>query len=303
MKKNNQKNTAKNNNSYYKVAESIELLPFLLEQLKGKSRNSIKSVLTRGQVAVDGQVITKHNHPLVDGQVVTIQDNKTKMSEQALVGIEVVYEDKDLIVIEKEAGMLSISTQRGPEVTAHSQLMDYVKRDHPKNRIYVVHRLDRDTSGVMLFAKNEPMKKELQENWKKIVTERIYTALVEGNVKKETGTITSWLTESKTLKVYSSSFDNGGKQAVSHYKKIRGNKNYSLLEVQLETGRKNQIRVHMEDIGHPIVGDKKYGAHGNPMKRLGLHATTLVINHPVTGKKMTFTSKVPKKFKPLLKEN
>lgn len=303
MKKNNQKNTAKNNNSYYKVSESTELLPFLLEQLKGKSRNSIKSVLTRGQVAVDGQVITKHNHPLVEGQVVTIQDNKTKMSEQALVGIEVVYEDKDLIVIEKEAGMLSISTQRGPEITAHSQLMDYVKRDHPKNRIYVVHRLDRDTSGVMLFAKNEHMKKELQENWKKIVTERIYTALVEGNVKKETGTITSWLTESKTLKVYSSSFDNGGKHAVSHYKKIRGNKNYSLLEVQLETGRKNQIRVHMEDIGHPIVGDKKYGAHGNPMKRLGLHATTLVINHPVTGKKMTFTSKVPKKFKPLLKEN
>lgn len=303
MKKNNHKESVKKANNYYKVNEETSLLPFLIEHLKGKSRNSVKSILTRGQVAVDGQIVTKHNHPLQKGQVVTIQDNKTSMSEQALVGIEVIYEDKDIVIIEKDAGMLSISTQRGPEVTAHSQLMDYVKRDHPKNRIYVVHRLDRDTSGVMLFAKNEPMKKNLQENWKEIVTERIYTALVEGQVKKDKDTITSWLTESKTLKVYSSNFDNGGKKAISHYKKIRGNKNYTLLEVQLETGRKNQIRVHMEEIGHPIVGDKKYGAHGNPMKRLGLHATTLSLKHPVTGKNMTFTSKVPKKFKPLLKDN
>jgi 23S rRNA pseudouridine1911/1915/1917 synthase len=167
----------------------------------------------------------------------------------------------------------------------------------------VVHRLDKDTSGIMLFAKNEKMKATLQENWKEIVTERMYTALVEGNVKKQSGTITSWLTESKTFKMYSSSFDNGGKQAITHYKKIRGNKNYSLLEVMLETGRKNQIRVHMEEIGHPIVGDKKYGAHGNPLKRVGLHATTLVFKHPVTGKQMKFTSKVPKKFNKLLKEN
>ena len=188
-------------------------------------------------------------------------------------------------------------------MTAHNQLMAYVKRHHPKNRIYVVHRLDKDTSGIMLFAKNEKMKATLQENWKEIVTERMYTALVEGNVKKQSGTITSWLTESKTFKMYSSSFDNGGKQAITHYKKIRGNKNYSLLEVMLETGRKNQIRVHMEEIGHPIVGDKKYGAHGNPLKRVGLHATTLVFKHPVTGKQMKFTSKVPKKFNKLLKEN
>jgi 23S rRNA pseudouridine1911/1915/1917 synthase len=241
---------------------------------------------------------------LAKGQRVLIQDNKMAMSEQALVGIEVIYEDDDLIVIEKESGMLSIAgNPRDFEVTAHNQLMAYVKRHHPKNRIYVVHRLDKDTSGIMLFAKNEKMKATLQENWKEIVTERMYTALVEGNVKKQSGTITSWLTESKTFKMYSSSFDNGGKQAITHYKKIRGNKNYSLLEVMLETGRKNQIRVHMEEIGHPIVGDKKYGAHGNPLKRVGLHATTLVFKHPVTGKQMKFTSKVPKKFNKLLKEN
>lgn len=307
MKKSNQKTnkiSKQNQGQYLVVQEDTTLLPFLLSEMKGKSRNAIKSTLTRGQIFVDNKAITQHNHALTKGQRVLIQDNKMAMSEQALVGIEVIYEDDDLIVIEKESGMLSISgNPRDFEVTAHNQLMAYVKRHHPKNRIYVVHRLDKDTSGIMLFAKNEKMKATLQENWKEIVTERMYTALVEGNVKKQSGTITSWLTESKTFKMYSSSFDNGGKQAITHYKKIRGNKNYSLLEVMLETGRKNQIRVHMEEIGHPIVGDKKYGAHGNPLKRVGLHATTLVFKHPVTGKQMKFTSKVPKKFNKLLKEN
>lgn len=307
MKKSNQKTnkiSKQNQGQYLVVQEDTTLLPFLLSEMKGKSRNAIKSTLTRGQIFVDNKAITQHNHALTKGQRVLIQDNKMAMSEQALVGIEVIYEDDDLIVIEKESGMLSIAgNSKDFEVTAHNQLMAYVKRHHPKNRIYVVHRLDKDTSGIMLFAKNEKMKATLQENWKEIVTERMYTALVEGNVKKQSGTITSWLTESKTFKMYSSSFDNGGKQAITHYKKIRGNKNYSLLEVMLETGRKNQIRVHMEEIGHPIVGDKKYGAHGNPLKRVGLHATTLVFKHPVTGKQMKFTSKVPKKFNKLLKEN
>ena len=297
------KATKEKNNSgqYYVVKEETTLLPFLLEEMKGKSRNAIKSVLTRGQIYVDGQSITQHNHPLKPGQRVMTQDNKTAMSEQALVGIEIVYEDEDIIIIEKESGMLSIAGQNQFEVTAHNQLMGYVKRDHPKNRIYVVHRLDKDTSGIMLFAKNEQTKQALQENWKEKVLERTYTAVVEGEVKKNQGTIKSWLTESKTFKMYSSSFDNGGKEAITHYKKIRSNRNYTLLEVNLETGRKNQIRVHMEDLGHPIVGDKKYGAHGNPMKRLALHATTLVLIHPTTGKKLKFNSKMPKKFATLLK--
>ena len=299
VKESKQKNSG---GEYYVVKEETTLLPFLITQIKGKSRNAIKSTLTRGQVFVDGQSITQHNHPLKAGERVMIQDNKTAMSEQALVGIEIIYEDEDIIVIEKESGMLSIAgNPRDFEVTAHNQLMGYVKKDHPKNRIYVVHRLDKDTSGVMLFAKNEKTKQLLQENWKDKVIERTYTAVVEGDVKKNQGTITSWLTESKTFKMFSSTFDNGGKQAITHYKKIRGNRNYTLLEVNLETGRKNQIRVHMEDLGHPIVGDKKYGAHGNPMKRLGLHATTLVLIHPTTGKKLKFTSKVPKKFGSMVK--
>ncbi|HCM89748.1 MULTISPECIES: RluA family pseudouridine synthase [Vagococcus] len=288
--------------SHYIIEESIELLPFLIKTLNKMSRNSVKSIMTRGQVTVDGKIVTQHNQELKPGQKVVIQDNKAAIKEIALMGIEIIHEDDDIIVIEKEEGMLSVATQQGYDVTAYSQLKQYVKQENPQNRVYIVHRLDRETSGLMIFAKNEKTKLILQENWKDLVSERLYTALVEGNVKKEKETITSWLTESKAFKIHSCPFDNGGKKAVTHYKKIRDNQNYSLLEVQLDTGRKNQIRVHMAEIGHPVVGDKKYGAKGNPMKRLGLHATTLGFTHPTTGKKMRFTTKVPKKFSLQLKE-
>ena len=137
--------------------------------------------------------------------------------------------------------------------------MEYVRSANAKNRIFIVHRLDKDTSGVMLFAKSEKVQQVLQNAWSDTVKERTYTALVEGPVRNSSGTIKSWLTENSTFKVYSSPVDNGGQHAVTHYKKIQSNKNYSLLEVQLETGRKNQIRVHLEELGHPVVGDKKYG--------------------------------------------
>lgn len=148
----------------------------------------------------------------------------------------------------------------------------------------------------MIYAKTEEVKEKLQENWHTIVKERIYTALVEGVVRKPQGKIESWLTESKTMKVYSNDYDNGGKHAITHFKKKQNSANYSLLEVELETGRKNQIRVHMEDIGHPVAGDKKYSARTNPLKRLGLHATTIAFTHPSTGKVVRFTSQAPKSF-------
>lgn len=286
----------------YSVEETSELLPFLLKTLNKSSRNSVKSILTRGQVTVDGKMLKQHDHLLVPGQVVAIQNNKASIKETALDGVQILYEDEDLLVIAKDAGVLSVAAKNGQESTVYRQLMHYVKQDHPKNRIYIVHRLDRDTSGVMLFAKSENMKQLLQENWKEAVVERMYTALVEGDVQKETGTVASWLTESKAYKVHSSPFDNGGKKAVTHYKKIRSNRDFCLLEILLETGRKNQIRVHMEEIGHPIAGDKKYGARTNPLKRLGLHATTLIFIHPKTGERMQFHSKIPQKFLKAVKE-
>lgn len=290
----NQTSTAKTTN--YVVKEPIELLAFLLQEKVKNSRNSVKSVLSRGQVIVDGKVIKQHNYPLMPGQTVGIVANKVAIKENALIGISILHEDEDIIVINKEAGMLSMASKNENDLTAYRQLTTYVKEDNQKNRIYIVHRLDRDTSGVMLFAKSEAVKTALQEKWSDVVKERIYTALVEGVVRKEEGTISSWLTENKAMRVFSSPVDNGGKHAVTHYKKIRSNEQFSLLEIQLETGRKNQIRVHMEEMGHPVVGDKKYGSRINPLKRLGLHATTLALVHPRTGEVVRFQAKVPKVF-------
>lgn len=279
------------------IEKEAELLSFLLDKKVKSSRNSVKSILSRGQVAVDDKVITQYNYALKPGQKVRIEDNKVAQKKSELMGITILHEDEDIIAIHKDAGILSIAGGRTTELTAHKQLNLYVKQENPANHIFVVHRLDRDTSGVMIFAKSEAVKEKLQKNWKKTVEERIYTALVEGEVQQGKGTIASWLTENpKSYKVHSSSKDNGGQRAVTHYKKLRSNGMMSLLEVQLETGRKNQIRVHMADIGHPVVGDKKYGATTNPLKRLGLHATTIAFKHPTTGKVVRYTSPVPKKF-------
>ncbi|MCT2537481.1 RluA family pseudouridine synthase [Aquibacillus koreensis] len=279
----------------YSVQNESELLPFLLEVLSSKSRNKVKSMLTRGQVSVEDKTITAHNYKLLPGFTVSIQKNKAaKITD--FTGLTILYEDQDVIVIDKQAGLLTVATDKEKEMTAYRQLMDYVRQKQPKNRIFIVHRLDRDTSGVMMFAKNEKVKQLLQNAWKEKVKDRIYIALVEGAITKQEGTINSWLKQSKTLKMLSSNKPNGGQQAVTRYKVLQSNKSRTLLEVQLETGRKNQIRVHMESIGHPIVGDKKYGAKENDIGRLGLHAKVLSFEHPTTGKTLQFESKVPKAF-------
>ncbi|NEU31168.1 RluA family pseudouridine synthase [bacterium LRH843] len=276
------------------VDDTCELLGCLLKVLAGKSRNSVKAVLTRGQVSVNGKVQTKHNYKLTSGDSVRIdwsrQSAKVKMS-----GIEIIYEDGDLIVIEKEAGLLSIATDEERENTAYRELMKYVQQTDPKSRIFIIHRLDRDTSGIMMFAKSKKIQQLLQNSWHESVKERTYVALVEGTVG-EAGTITSWLKENKQFMVTSSRTPNGGKKAVTHYKVIKSNKTMSLLQVQLETGRKNQIRVHMREIGHPIVGDKKYGSSVNPIGRIGLHAQALAFMHPATGEALRFETNVPAAF-------
>lgn len=277
----------------FKVEEEAELLSFLLGSMKKSSRNSVKSILARGQVTVDGKVVTQYNYLLQIGQIVAVTSNQAAKSENELKGVAILYEDDDIIVVNKEAGILTIATKNEKELTAYRQVTEYVQRKNAKSRIFIVHRLDKETSGVLLFAKSEKMKHMLQNAWNERVKERTYVALVEGVVEKKEGTISSWLKESKTFKMFSSPTDNGGQHAVTYYKKIRSNRQFTLLEVQLETGRKNQIRVHMEEIGHPIVGDKKYGSKVNPLKRLGLHATTLAIIHPRTGKLMRFEAKVP----------
>lgn len=281
----------------YVVKEPMELLPFLLKHIAGAGRNVVKSILSHGQVAVDGQSTTAYNYPLAAGQTVAVSSERPQ-EKPRFEGLSILYEDNDIIVIQKEAGLLSVASaaERDNEWTAYRQLTAYVRMQNPKNRIFIVHRLDRDTSGVMMFAKSEAVQQQLQNNWKEAVEERVYVALVEGKVKKEDGTITSWLKENKALKMYSSPYANDGLHAVTHYKTIQSGAGYTLLEVQLETGRKNQIRVHMEDIGHPIAGDKKYGARTKPIGRLGLHARVLSFTHPVTGRAMRFETEIPKLF-------
>lgn len=282
--------------TYYTTEEATELLKFMIDELAPKSRNNVKSMLAREQFFVDGKAVTQFNHPLKKGQKVGVLSNEGAKKTAALEGVKILHEDDDIIVIHKDVGILSVAGQDRTQDTAYRQVTKYVQEGNRRNRIFVVHRLDRDTSGVMIYAKTEQVKEKLQENWHSIVKERTYTALVEGVVRKPKGRIESWLTESKTMKVYSNDYDNGGKHAITHYIKKQNSANYTLLEVELETGRKNQIRVHMEEIGHPVAGDKKYGARTNPLKRLGLHATTIAFTHPTKGNLVRYSSPVPKSF-------
>ncbi|MFC4776855.1 RluA family pseudouridine synthase [Paenibacillus sp. GCM10023252] len=285
----------------FTVSTSSELLAYLLEA-STIGRNALKSMLARGQITVNDQVVKLYNHPLQPGQIIALHEGKP-VETPPLAGMTIVHEDNDLIVINKDAGLLSIAGNgEDTQITAYRQLMAHVRAADPKSRIYVLHRLDRDTSGLMMFAKSEEVQQAMQNAWQETVRERTYVALVEGKVKREEGTITSWLKESKTLKMYSSHLPNDGQQAITHYKLLKANSAFSLLEIHLETGRKNQIRVHMEDIGHPIVGDKKYGARSKVIGRLGLHARVLAFLHPTSGELMRFETPIPKVFGNPLRE-
>jgi len=277
------------------VSEANELLKFIIDKLPGKSRNSLKSFLVHRQIKVDNKIITRYNHPLKPGQQVVIQSGRGQ-EEFKHRDLKILFEDRYIIVVDKKAGLLSISTATEQEKTAYSILNSYVKKENPKNRIFVVHRLDRDTSGVMMFVKSSEVQHSLRSNWKESVKERNYIAVVEGFVEKDEDSVTSWLKESKDLIMFSSRKTNDGEKATTHYKVIKKNKKYSLLSVTLETGKKNQIRVHMQDIGHSIAGDVKYGSTSDPVKRLCLHANVLSFIHPVTKKEMKFESPVPNEF-------
>lgn len=281
------------------VKTEVELMTFLLEQLPHKNRNNVKTLLRDKQILVNGKIVTQFNHPLLPENQVEIRGNKVPESQQ-YKGINIVFEDHYLIVIDKEAGILSIATDTEKRQTAYSLLSDHVKKHNPNNKIFVVHRLDRETSGLMIFAKNENVKNLLQETWVDTVEERTYLAMVQSPMKKPEGKIESYLHESKALIVYSSQNPNSGQKAITHYKTLKSNTFYTLLQVNLETGRKNQIRVHLQEMGHPIIGDQKYGSKVSPINRLGLHAWVLAFAHPITKEAMRFETEIPKKFSRLV---
>ncbi|MFT4031689.1 MAG: RluA family pseudouridine synthase [Siphonobacter sp.] len=292
---------AKKEDTRFTINEPAELMSFLLAQFPGKNRNNIKSLLRNKQVYVNGKLTFQYNYALQPGEQVSIRWNKVPVAEQ-YPGITIVFEDEYLVVIEKQAGILSIATEKEKRKTAYSMLSEHVKSQNPASKIFVIHRLDRETSGLMMFAKSEAIQKLIQESWQATTKERIYLAIVEGNPKQPEGVISSYLVESqKSMMVYSTQNPNNGQKAVTHYEMLKQNKHFSMLKVSLETGRKNQVRVHMQSIGHPIIGDKKYGSTSNPINRLGLHAWVLSFMHPVTKEQLHFETSIPGKFAALFK--
>ncbi len=284
-----------------KVESKSELLAFLLEQKVRKSRNAVKSLLANKVVRVNEKAVTQFNEELKAGDIVTIHKLSANSNANKLKGLTILYEDPDLIVVDKEAKLLSISTDTEKRQTAYSILSEYLKSHDRNARVFVLHRLDRDTSGLMVFAKDQEVQERMQKFWDYTIRKRSYIAIIEGNLEPADGTITSWLWEDKNFVMHSSPVDNGGQKAVTHYKTIKANEWLSMLQLDLETGRKNQIRVQMQQIGHPIVGDKKYGSEINPIKRMALHANELVFIHPGTKERMEFKSPIPKKMQELMK--
>ncbi len=313
-----------------KVAEGGQLMDFLMAKMGGMARSSVKQLLGQRRVKVGNAIQTRHDFMLKAGDIVTVSSGRGN-SQLTHPKLRIVYEDDDLIVVNKQPGLLTVAATPGSsETTAYSILRAYVKKQNARAGIYVVHRLDRETSGLLVFARSEELQHYMRQYWRELVTERTYIALTEGVPSPREGKITTWLTEDKrNAVVYSSPVDDGGDIAITNYKTLKttttpphpspqgresgsrhfsslegrsGGVTYSLVELHLETGRTNQIRVHLASKGCPVVGDRKYG-HGNessPIDRLCLHAKVLAFIHPVTEKTIRFESPVPKEFNRVL---
>lgn len=282
------------------VSEPMPLMEFLLANLTDHKRTSIKELLKHNQVAVNGSPVSQFNHKLKPGDQVKINFTR-EWRVFYHRRLKLVYEDDDIIVVNKGYGLLSMGTDKIKEGTAYSILREYVKWSDPRNKLFIVHRLDRDTSGLMMFAKNEEAKNTMQHNWNNMVLNRKYLAVVEGTPDQAEGVIKSYLAENAEHEVYSTPDPKLGQLAVTRYKTLASKNGYTMLEVELDTGRKNQIRVHMKEMGHPIAGDRRYGAKSSPIHRLALHAQTLRFAHPVTRKEMNFETPVPAGFIKMVK--
>ena len=284
------------------VKQQCELLEFLLMTFKDQSRNSVKSLLGSHRVSIDGAPVTQFNFKLYPGDTVIISSNPIRKKTRS--NLPIIFEDNDLIVINKPSKLLSVPSDNEKGSTAFRMVNDYLQQKDKHNRAFIVHRLDEDTSGVLMFAKNDKMARALTDgdNWNNLVKKRGYYAIVEGTLDKKEGIIRSYLKKNSQNMMYSSKKKGDGQLAITNYKIIEENGQYSLADVDIKTGRKNQIRVHFGDLGHFIIGDDKYGKPSNPIKRLGLHAYELDIIHPFNNKLLKFKAPMPKEFLSLFKK-
>lgn len=291
----------------YPVNKEIELLEFLYQIYKDQSRNNVKSILSKRHVAVNGLPVTQFNYMLYKGDIVQVSKEQfdradiKKVERKPRVKISIVYEDNDILVINKPNGLLTIESDHEKTDTAYKLVLEYMSQKDKHARCFQVHRLDKETSGLLLFTKTYELKELLSKNWNTLVKERGYVAVVEGKMPKKEDQIINWLKETDTHLMYNSNKNSDGLKAITNYKVVKETQKYSLLNIIIETGRKNQIRVAMADLGHPVVGDDKYGTPSDPLKRLGLHAATLKFKHPITKEIMSFKAETPAVFKKLFK--
>ncbi len=284
----------------YIVKEEMILMDFLRQTLTKLSKNNIKSLLSKEMVLVNNSVQTKYNYIVKPKDKIVIRETKIKANNYNK-DINILYEDDDIIVINKPAGLLTIATSKEKEYTLYHFVMNYIKNKDKHNKIFIIHRLDRETSGIVIFAKNQKTKNLFQNSWDKNILFRGYYAIVEGKLKNKEGILKSYLTENSSYMVYSTINKNEGKLAITEYKLIKENNNYSLLDINIKTGRKNQIRVQLSDNGNVIVGDKKYGSKNNPINRMALHAYKLELIDPRNNKKILFKTEMPTLFKKIIK--
>ncbi len=285
----------------FKVKDKCFLLEFLISKYPSLSRNNVKHLLSGRYVSVGGAIVTQFNLELNKEDVVVVFDSPLRQSKKPS-RLPIIYEDDEIIVIDKPAGLLSVDNDKEKRATAFRLVNDYLQAKDKHSRIYVTHRLDEDTSGILLFSKNNKIKEALQKDWSTLVKKRGYYALVEGTFKEKSGTLINYLKENKLNLMYISDDKVHGKKCITNYQVIRENEAYSLLDVNIETGRKNQIRVQLGHLNHYVVGDDKYGNPSNPINRLGLHAYELDVIHPFSQRLMKFRSKMPKEFLSLFKK-
>lgn len=271
------------------------LMPFLAERLADRKRTALKQLMKYGSVRLNGTVTSQFDAEVKAGDTIEVNFSRPFVTFRN-PRLKIVYEDEHIIVVNKGYGLLSVGNDKVKEGTAYSILRSYVKDVDMRQKLFIVHRLDQHTSGLMVFAKTMEAKEGLQHNWNNMVRQRQYVCVVEGKLDPAEGEVRSYLAENSKFLVYSTDNPSEGKPALTRYKAVKTGSGYTLVEVELETGRKNQIRVHMSDLGHPIAGDRRYGATTSPIHRLALHARTLVFIHPITRQLMEFETPVPPPF-------